>query len=300
MRESISARDIVWNNIESPSNEELAEFVREAHLSPLDAEFIVRDHQRSEIAVRQDYILILLHVPVFDKQLRVTSGVPLYFLITTSAVYTLQYEPLIALKKIYAEFADNKDQQDEYFGDSSLNLALHIIGQLNASSFRKIGRLAKHLEIAEDAVFQGNERKMVEEVAILSRDVLDFRKIIRPQLNLFSAMPDQPFSDDVKSQWRRLAGQISQMWEVLESLHESSKELRSTNDSLLQHKENELLRMLTIYSIIAIPVWIFVSAFDPRSSEANLYDHLVFWGVLIVLSFLLVYIFIRGKRRRVV
>ncbi len=303
MRQAITAREITWVNIEEPTNEELAAFVREVVLLPVDAEFIVREHQRSEIARRPNYTLILIHVPIFDKKLRVTSGAALYFLVTDQQVFTVQYEPIVSLQKIFSEFASNPEQQEEYFDGSVLGLALHLIGQLNLSSFRKIARLSKHLEIAEDAVFQGNERKMVEEVAILARDVLDFRKIIRPQINLFASSPTEPGNEDVKAQWQRLANQLKQMWELLESLNESAQELRSTNDSLLQHKENELLRMLTIYSIVAIPVFILVSAFNPGSvevKEPSRWDQIIFWSAIGVLSILLVYIFIRSKRRRVV
>lgn len=299
MEETLTANGITWKNVESPSNEELAAFVREVALEPVDAEFVVRDQQRPEIAIRENYILMLVHVPVFDKKIRVTSGVAVYFLITEKSLYTIQYEPVISLQKIIKDFSEHPEKQEEYIRENGLYVALHVISELNISSFRKIRRLAKHIEIAEDAVFHGNERKMVEEVALLTRDVLDFRKILRPQVTLFASMPDKPFTTEIKAQWLRISGQINQLWEVLQSLYESTKELRDTNDSLLQYKENELLRVLTFYSIIAIPMWIFVSPFNPRSDVAAPVDHIVFWSVLGLLLLFLVFMFTRFKRRRV-
>ncbi len=300
MKTSLTAKGVTWTNIEEPSNDELAAIVREVGLSPVDAEFIVRGDLRPEITVRENYILILMYVPVFHKKLRVTSGTALHFLVTSAQLHTLQYEPIVSLQKIIKDFSENPEKQEEYFNDDALSLALYILSQIHNSSFRKIGRLAKHIEIVEDAVFQGNERKMVEEVAILSRDVLDFQKIIRPQVPLFAAMPDQPFDEHIKTQWKRISGQISQMWELLQSLHDSSKELRSTNDSLLQHKENELLRMLSLYSIITIPIWIFVSPYIPRGADTGVGDVIIFWGVLLFLILFLLAIFVRAKRRKVI
>lgn len=299
MEETLSAKDITWAHVSEPSNEELAAVVREAQLTPADAEFIVRDHQRPEITVQPDYVVILLLVPVFDKQLRVTSGAAVYLIVTEKKLYTINYEPVVSLQKIMKDFTDHPDKQEEYFGVSALGLALHVMTQLHMSAFRKVRRLAKHIEIAEDAVFHGNERKMVEEVAILTRDVLDFRKIVRPQLNMFAEVVSEPFPDEIKTQLHRLAGQVHQLWEILQSLHESTKELRNTNDSLLQYKENELLRMLTWYSIIAIPVWIFIGPFDPFQREAQAYEHITFWSILGLLVLFLGWIFIHGKRRRV-
>lgn len=299
MEERIEIHGITWSNISQPDNKELAAFVRNSNLLSVDAEFIANNHQRPEVTVRDNYVLILLHIPVFDKKLRVTSGAPIYFVVRENAIYTLQYDPIVTVHKIMKEFEKKPDKEVDFMADNALNLALHIIGLLNTSSFRKITRLAKHIEIAEDAVFHGNERKMVEEVAILSRDVLDFRRIIRPQITLFAQLPPDEFPPNIQTQWLRIGGQLNQIWEVLQALHDSSKELRDTNDSLLQHKENELLRLLSYYSIITIPIWIFVSPFDPTAEGATTQDQIIFWGTLSLVTAILLFVFIRARMRRV-
>lgn len=299
MEERAQIHGITWRNISQPDNKELASFVREGNLLSIDAEFIANNYQRPEVTVRDDYVLILLHIPVFDKKLRVTSGAPLYFIVRENAIHTLAYGPIVTLQKIMKEFNAQADQELDFMADNALNLTLHIIGLLNTSSFRKITRLAKHIEIAEDAVFHGNERKMVEEVAILSRDVLDFRRIVRPQITLFTHLPPDTFPPNIQTQWMRIGGQLNQIWEVLQALHDSAKELRDTNDSLLQHKENELLRLLTYYSIITIPIWIFVSPFDPMAEDATFADQTIFYGTLGLLVTILLFVFIRARIRRV-
>jgi len=149
-------------------------------------------------------------------------------------------------------------------------------------------------------VFQGNERKMVEEISLLSRDVMDFRKSIRPQRNLFLASPSHYLvASDTVTKWRRVHGQLLKMWDVLESMFESVRELSSTNFTLLQHKENELLRMLTVYSIIVIPMLVLVDPlFAPRAADAGLIDQIVFWAVLGVLVVTLLIVLYRFKGRR--
>ncbi|MEX0650242.1 MAG: CorA family divalent cation transporter [Candidatus Andersenbacteria bacterium] len=295
MEQRVEIKGIQWQNLEKPDNGELAAFIRATELLPIDAEFIMHDHQRPEVAIRSDYILTLVHIPVFDKKLRVTSGAPLYFVVKENTIYTLQYQHIVTLQKIIQEFEKNADIHRELFSDSALSLALYLISLLNSSSFRKVTRLAKHIEIAEDAVFHGNERKMVEEVGILTRDVLDFRRIIRPQITLFSLASLDDFPDDIRAQWARISGQLNQMWELLQALHDSTKELRNTNDSMLQYKENELLRLLSFYSIIAIPILMLANPYSSGDPEARS----VFWGALGILLLLLGLIFLRAKRRRV-
>ena len=287
--------------MDSPAADELAEFIRETQLLPLDAEFIAQERQRPEVTVRGNYILILLLVPVFHREQRLTSGAALYIVIKEAEIFTLQYRPIAELETIWKEFETNAEKQEEYFDDAALSLALYLIAWVYDASHRKLERLRKHIEIAEDAVFQGNEHKMVKEIATLTRDVMDFRRVIRPQRNLFSALLNHRLADETaRAQWERMPHMINQLWDTLGGLHESVQELGQTNDSLLQHKENELLRFLTLYSILAIPILLLV---DPPVSvnqgDVTAADMLVSWGAWVVLVGLLALILLRFRGKRI-
>ena len=287
--------NLEWINTSMPSNDELAQFARDTGLLATDSEFLLHGMRRPEIAFRDTYTMIFLQVPAFDKRTRVTSGSGIVFIMTKNRLHTLHYQPIATLEKIRQEFEENPEKHELAGSNGSVNLALHIISSLHESSFRKLQRLAKHIDIAEDAVFFGNERKMVEEVAVLGRDVLDFRRIIRPHLHVFETLPLDADENTI-ALWRRVGSQMHQMWELLDSLHDSAKELRNTNDSLLQHKENELLRLLSFYSIIAIPIWAFIGPFSPLDSVLSAR---VYWAGLGLLAFFLLIIFIRARRRKV-
>ncbi|MCH8748672.1 hypothetical protein IH781_02885 [Patescibacteria group bacterium] len=301
MRETLSSTNgVTWSDVAEPAAEELAAVVRAAQLSPLDAEFIAQEHHRPDLSSQSGYLMILVSVPAFDKQTRVTTSVPLYFIVQEHDLTTVHYQPLPALRRLWQDFTDNKERRDEYFAEGPLSLALHLIDALHAASLRKLDRLTKHVAIAEDAIFHGNERKMVEEISVLMRDVLDFRSIIRPQLSLFTKVPDHALlTAEARGHFARLHGQVHKLWEVLEGLLESTSELRDTNDSLLQHKENQLLRVLSYYSIITIPAWIFVTPFQPFAEDSTRVDSIFFWGVLSILVVLLAGIFWRFRGRGV-
>lgn len=300
MKHALTSKEMVWTNVQSPTGEELAELVRNIDLDPVDAEFITQSHNRPETTLRQSYILMLIHVPVFDRKLRVTKSAGLYFIIKKNQLYSLHYDPIVTLDAIRQGFESSAEKTEEYFGEDALSLCLYIITLLYDGAFHKLERLGKHIDIAEDAVFQGNEKKMVEEISILTRDVMDFRKIVRPQKSLFGIVPQHEFINaETASKWGRVRGQLLKMWDLLESMVESVRELGNTNFTLLQHKENEILRLLTIYSIVVIPMLIFVDPyFAPGAVDANIKDKIAFWVVLGVLVTTLVVTLTKLKRKR--
>ncbi len=300
MRRVLTSKELTWHVLAEPSPEELAEFVRESNLSPLDAEFIAQERQRPEVVARAGYVLILIQVPVFQRVERVTRGVNLYLVVREGIVSTLHFEPLVVLDSLYEELEKQAEQREEYFGATALPLALYLIRRLLSTAFDKLEKLNKHIEIAEDAVFHGNERKMVEEVALLTRDVMDFRRVIRPQRRLFYEAPTHALvQEDSREAWRRQAAQMAKLWDILESLAEAVKQLGKTNYALLQHKENQLLRVLTLYSILTIPIMILVDPFfSPRAVHASRVDVIVFWVLFIAAVGMLVATLwrFRGKR----
>ena len=298
--ELIGSNGVKWINTAMPTPEDLAGLVREAGLEPSDAEFVAQSQHRPGVTVRDNYMIILIQVPAFNKQLRVTSGVPLYCIIRQDRMWTVHYEPLVVLMKLLDDYASVAEKRDEFFMDGAMPLALHVIGRMYDSAFAKLERLAKHIDIAEDAVFQGNERKMVEEVSILVRDLMDFRKIMRLQINLFATPPLHPLLDAGLYQiWLRVNGQANKLWDLLESLFESMTELEHTNSNLLQYKENELLRMLTYYSIISIPLLLTMQPIYQYVGR-NVYLTVIYAIGVLVLITLLLYVFFRAKKRRII
>jgi magnesium transporter len=300
MKHRLTSKEVTWINVQSPTAEELAELVREMDLDRNDAEFVAQSHLRPEVTIKPQYVLLMIHVPVFDRKLRVTQGVPLYFIVRERQLYSLHYEPIISLDKIRQRFEKSPEVQEEYFDDDASGLCLYLVASLYDGAFRKLEKLTKHIDIAEDAVFRGNERKMVEEISVLTRDVMDFRKIIRPQTSLFSQTPQHQFlTEENGSKWRRIHGQLMKMWELLEGMFESVRELSNTNFTLLQHKENELLRLLTMYSIVVIPMLIVTDPFfSPRSATATMIDKLVFWVVLGILLIALLSILWHFRKKK--
>ncbi len=290
---------LTWTALSDPSPNELAELVRETDVLPADAEFIVQNHHRPEVAVRDGYLIILIHVPTFNKQTRTTRGVPLYCIVREGRLWTVHFEPIVVLDGLWSTFSTDEDKRTEYFSDGAMAFTLHLISELYASAFKKLERLASHIDIAEDAVFRGNERKMVEEVSLLMRDVMDFRKIVRLQTNLFATIPNHVLLPaSVAPLWARVNGQTKKLWDILEGLLESTSQLGKTNRDLLQHKENELLRMLTYYSITSIPLLLLMEPLYPYVGRGIVTTAVYIAGV-VLLTLLLLYIFLRAKRRRV-
>ncbi|HSX24909.1 MAG TPA: CorA family divalent cation transporter [Candidatus Andersenbacteria bacterium] len=299
MKQSVNIQSIAWEHISSPSNEDVVQIIRDAHISQLDAELIVHGDQGPQFVVREEYKIILIQVPVRETRTKSFENHTIRCIVLKNRLITITSRNIPALERILTDCTQHPELYD-HDSITSLSFAFTIIDRINASTVKKIHHLLKRVEIAEDAVFHGNERKMVEEIAVLSRDVLDFHRVALPQRGVFQTLHRQyNFTHQEQDILSRIHHQSEQMWNTLQVLHSSMQELRNTNDSLLQHQENELLRMIFSYSIITVPLLAVINIFNPHRVGATYIDTIIFWSIIAFLTLLLVAIFARARKRRV-
>ena len=61
------------------------------------------------------------------------------------------------------------------------HLLFYIIKGILEDALTKLERIAAKVEYIEQEIFKGEERKMVFEISVAKRDIIDFRRILAPQ-----------------------------------------------------------------------------------------------------------------------
>ena len=300
MRLSSSPKGINWIDLSEPTSTELAAVIRDAKLNESDARLCAEKNTRPGWFMNNHYIIFSIWVPIFFKKNRVTACASLLFIMTENSLITIHHQSIPLLKRLNEDISKNPDKFLPDANSHPINLFLKLISLINDGTYQKIERLSKYVSIVEAAVFQGNELKMVEEISFLTRDVMDLRKIFRPHRSLFNTLPSHYlFKADIYDQWLSIKHAIADLTDSLDILYESIQQLGQTNGTLLQHKENELLRIMAFYSSIAIPAWMFITAYNPSNEDAGLYTHILYWGMLGSLILILLFIFFRFRGKRV-
>lgn len=300
MRISSSPKGITWIDLNEPTPAELATIIRDVKLSEPDARLCVEKNTRPGWFMNNHYVLFSLSVPIFFKKNRVTASASILFIITEEYLITIHHQPIPLLKRLAEEVPKNPDKFLPGQHNHPVDLFLKLISLLNDGTYQKIERLSKYITIVEAAVFQGNERKMVEEISFLTRDVMDLRKIFRPHRHLFNTLPSHAFfRADVYDAWLNIKHTMTDLTDALDVLYENIQQLSHTNATMLQHKENELLRIMAFYSSLAIPAWMLITAYNPSNDPNGVVTHIIYWTVLGALIAVLLFIFFRFRGKRV-
>jgi len=154
------------------------------------------------------------------------------------------------------------------------------------------------LNEAENRIFLGHERKMVEVLSELSRELIDFKQTSRLHkevLESFVSIPDDFFVKDFNNLIADLRTDYISVHELTINNRELLNDLRDTNDSLLSTKQNENLKLFSILAFLTFPLMLFLNLFMIPTTHTpiigNMYDWEIITGIVIIAGASMFYFF---------
>jgi len=142
----------------------------------------------------------------------------------------------------------------------------------------------------EKKIFAGLEKKMVREILIIHRNITNFRKIMQTHKNVLKKLIDNRDSNKyrlngLRVYFEELVEDTKDIWDTLQGFKEAIESLQSTNESLISFRINDIIKTLTIISVMALPVTLVASVFGMNARHMPFIgDENDFW-ILIAICF---------------
>ncbi len=249
--------DFVWIDINNPSEKELTALRRNYKFHHLDIEDCLSPTQRPKIDDYDDYLFIVLHVPQRRRRNLHLETDELNIFIGQNFVITLHEENTI-LKKVFEKCKTKKKEKDAYMGKGSGYLLYLIIDSLFESGLPLLDDLSKQLDEMEKEVFHKDySRDRLKDILLLKKDIINFRRIIMPQRAIIAQLEHKNkkfLPENLDVYFDDIVDQIEKMWNNLENLQELVASLQETNESIISHNTNNVIKILTVFSVIMLPL----------------------------------------------
>jgi len=288
--ESLTWGNLTWVNIEGPTEQEIEYLAQNYHFHPLDLDDCLSRIQRPKIDEYKDYLFLVFHFPVFNREARVTTPSQLSVFISGNYLITLHKGELKPLVKLFRECQVDEESQQEYFSQGSGYLLYRIIDRLVDYCLPILSKIGDSIEDAEDSVFSDRMSGTIKEISILRRDIISFRRIIwpmravigglEPKLRRFSTMDMAVYFGD-------MVDHVDKIWDGLDEYKEVIEGLKDTHDSLATNRTNEVVRILTVIATILLPITVVSSVWGmnitlpfERSGLALLYVILIMLAII--------------------
>ena len=262
---SITERKLTWFYIEKPTSNEVAFLAQRFHFHPLDLDDVLSRIQRPKIDEYENYLFMVLHFPVFDKENRITKPSELDIFIAENYVVTVHCSgDLKPLAKFFQECADDKASSERYLGRSSGFLLYHILDRLVGSCFPILNKVTQNIDDIEDIILTKPVPETVREISLIRRDLISFRRVIHPQIVVIETLEREEypfFKEDQEVYFGDIADHIRKIWDGLEDCKEVIDGLADTSNWLTSHRIQEIMRILTIIMGLLAPPTLIASIY---------------------------------------
>ena len=275
-----------WIHISNPSEEDFDYLIEHYKFHPLDIEDCRSKRQRPKIDVYDDYYFIILHFPYFDKLNRflITKEVKIFwganYIITVGKSHWV-------VRQLFNQAKEDEDLQKELLSGTSDNLLYLILEKLLSENFSIISRVGNEVELLNKELFNKKAEKTIERISITRKNIILLNTIIKPQLRLFHKFESgdiKGFAEDMEEYWGNILDSYQKTWDMIEDYAELIEGLSKAFDSLQTNKINEIMKVLTFFSSVMLPLT-FITGFYgmnivlPMQNNPN-----AFWLIVAILA----------------
>lgn len=281
--EVTEALGIRWVNIEQPRHAHRAWLEERFDFHALAYEDVYSRNQRPKIDEYDDYLFIVLYFPRYDKQVGRLNAAELDLFVGPDFLVTLPNQPLQPVEYLFERCRSNDELRAQWFSKGTGYLLYKIVDACVDASFPMLAKMGNKLERIEDDIFEGRSKEVVRDISNVKQEIINFRKIVRPQRPVFTDLErtkQRYLAEDLDVYFDDINDASERVWQILETYKETVEALEVTNESVLSHELNDVLRVLTVLSVVFLPLTLIASIFGMNVHVPGEGDDVPFWLIV--------------------
>ncbi len=283
--QTLSHGGVTWIDIRQPTKDDMNRLQQQfPFFHPLDLEDCLSTSERPKIDEYDNYLFIVMHFPFFDKATRRLGRDELDIFVGRGFLVTVSDGTLQPLVEGFDDCLMDEVIQRQFMGRDSYYLLYMLVDDLVDYCFPILDKENHNIESAEQRIFEGSAQKLVREISVIRRNLINFRGIIKPQMRIIASLERKDWEflkGDLDVYWGDVSDHTAQIWERLEDMWEVVEGLSRTLDSLTSHRINEVMKILTIFSVIMLPLSVISGIYGMNLQQLPLANHPLSFVIII-------------------
>jgi magnesium transporter len=282
----LSAAGLTWIHLDVPTPLHAAMLAQRFGWHPLDVEDVLSRRQRPKVDEYADegYLFGVLHFPVYDKHVQRLNAGELDLFIGPDYLVTLPSVELLPLTRLFRRCEEDPQFRDQLFSKGSGRLLYELLDDLFDYCFPILDKIGYKLDSLEDDVFEGRSREVVRDISNVKQEIISYRKIIKPErstLRLLERHVERFLPEELELYFDDVVDAAERIWDILDNYKEVVEALEDTNESVISHRQNDVLRVLTIFSVVLLPLTLITGIFGMNVRFPGFDSVWAFWSVMV-------------------
>lgn len=300
----IKTKKLTWTHIERPDRESIDYLRVNYNFHPLDLEDCLTKVQRPQISEYSHYIFFILTFPVYNRQTKEIESSEVDFFIGSKYLVTISDGGLDTVSRFFNEAKNDEYTKEKYLSSPhATNLLYELLHRLQNYTFPMLDHISKDIGAIEKKIFSGEHRELVREILYIKKNIVDFRRIMQAHKNIVKKLMATHnnffMHDKMNIYFSNILDRTKDIWDILETQQENINAFQDTHESLISYRLNDIMKTLTIISVIIIPANLIASLFGMNTIVTPIvHGPNGFYIILImILATILAFLFyFRGKK----
>ena len=283
--QELTANGLTWVHLDAPTVEEATALQERFGWHPLDLEDVLSKRQRPKVDEYTDegYLFAVLHFPVYDKNVQRLNAAELDAFIGHDYLVTLPNVELLPVTRLFRRCEEDEALRNQLFGKGSGYLLYHVLDDLFDSCFPILDKIGHKLDSIEDDIDDERFDEVVRDISKAKQEIISYRKIIKPQrptLRLLERYVERFLPQELELYFDDIVDASERIWDLLDNYKEVVEALEDTNESAINHRQNDILRVLTVVSVILLPLTLVTGIFGMNVHFPGFETAAAWWGIV--------------------
>jgi magnesium transporter len=299
----LDAAGLTWIHLDAPDPLYAGLLANRFGWHPLDVEDVLSKRQRPKVDDYADegYLFGVLHFPVYDRAVQRLNAAELDFFIGPDYLVTLPTVALRPVTRLFRRCEEDEAFREQLFTKGSGRLLYEVLDDLFDYCFPILDKIGHKLDSLEDDVFEGRSEEVVRDISNAKQEIISYRKIVKPErstLRLLERHVERFLPEELDLYFDDIVDAAERIWDILDNYKEVVEALESTNESVISHRQNDVLRILTVFSVVLLPLTLITGVFGMNVRFPGFDTVWAFWVVFVGIFIALVSMlaFFRLKR----
>jgi len=261
----INTNRVTWTNIVQPTQQDIDELSRHyPQFHPLNLQDCLTDLEFPKLDYHDSYLFIVTQLPRWHVEDLICQPAEVDIFISKGCLVTSHQGDLKPLNELFVDIQQNPDAREKLMGQGASPLLYEVLNRLVDYCYPILHKVNENIRHIEHNLFGNDTPHILQEVAIVRRDVISIRHILHPQLDVIRQLEqgNWPFiHDDLDLYWGDIGDHLLQLRSLLDEHTEVIAGLSETIDTLASHRIDEIVRLLTIVTLLSVPLTVLTTIF---------------------------------------
>jgi len=300
----ITGERITWVNITDPTIHDVAWLRRNyPFFHPLNLEDMISHIERPKVDDEGDYLFVVMHFPLWDAVTRLSRASEVDFFVGRNFIVTVHDGVLKPLNQLFKASDTHPEERQSLLGKSAGHAFYVMVDNLVDYIFPILYKVDSNIRTLEEGIFdEESGAGIIRDIALVRRDTIALRRIIRQQIPILESVERTKtpvIHEELDEYFGDLLDHIQRARDIIDEDAEIISGISETADRLISHRLNNVIRILTVFSVIMLPLTFISSVlgmnvkfpFDEQHPDS----FVVISGVMLLISLVMLFYFRRRK-----